>query len=309
MDDNNDASAFVRLRDSGLLLASGAEARAFLHAQLTNDVQNLSADAARRAGWCSAKGRLLATFLVVPAGVDRFLLQLAGSLVAQAGKRLSMFVLRAKVKIEDVGAQWAQFGLIGPEGEAALVRAGLAAPAGVLACSHGAEGTIVVRAGARRWLVLAGVDAAEALVARLALPEAPVDRWRLEEVRDGLPGVVADTQDLFVPQMVNLELLGGVDFRKGCYPGQEVVARTQYRGQLKRRMVRARVTGGTGLAPGQDLYGEDGQPVGTVVNAVPAGEAVELLAVVPIAALESGAPLRVAPGGTALDLLPLPYAA
>jgi len=135
--------------------------------------------------------------------------------------------------------------------------------------------------------------------------------WALEEIRAGRPLVVQATQDLFVPQMVNLERLGAVDFKKGCYPGQEIVARTQYRGVLKRRMVRARVA--AAAAPGNDLYADDlpGQASGTVVNAAPAPEGgSELLAVVQISSLENAAAIRFgAADGPQLELLPLPFAA
>lgn len=302
-------SAIVLLDDAGLLLASGADARSFLHAQLTSDVQKLAPGAARRAGWCSAKGRLLATMLVIPAGEDRFLLQVSQSVAAMVARRLSMFVLRAKVKIEEAGAQWTQLGLLGADAPHALARAGLSAPAAALACTQAADGSVAVRIDAQRVLVLVPAARADAFLAALALPAAPAARWRAADIRAGLPGIVATTQDLFVPQMVNLELLGGVDFKKGCYPGQEVVARTQYRGQLKRRMVRARVAGPSALQPGQDLYGEDGQPAGTVVNAVSGEDASELLAVLPLGALEAGTPIRVAPGGAAIEVLPLPDAA
>jgi len=137
------------------------------------------------------------------------------------------------------------------------------------------------------------------------------ETWALEEIRAGRPLVVQATQDLFVPQMVNLERLGAVDFKKGCYPGQEIVARTQYRGVLKRRMVRARVV--EPAAPGNDLYAADlpGQASGTVVNAAAAPEGgAELLAVVQISSLESASTIRLgAADGPQLELLPLPSAA
>jgi len=139
---------------------------------------------------------------------------------------------------------------------------------------------------------------------------AEEDAWALEEIRAGQPQVLLATQDQFVPQMVNLERLGAVDFKKGCYPGQEIVARTQYRGVLKRRMVRARVA--APAAAGDELFADDipGQASGVVANAaaVPGGGS-ELLAVAQISALEGGRALRLrAADGPALELLPLPYA-
>ena len=224
----------AQLPEQGLLSCTGDDARSFLHAQLTSDVAGLDATHARRAGWCSAKGRLLATLLVVPQ-FDGFLLQLARDLSPAVAKRLSMFILRAKVKLADVGAEWAQFGVWGAGAAQRLADVGLEVPQDVLGCARGEHG-VVVRVAPARFLVL--VPAAES--ARLAqdLGDAGEAAWTLEEIRDGHPQVRLATQDQFVPQMVNLERLGAVDFKKGCYPGQEIVARAQYRGQLKRRMVR-----------------------------------------------------------------------
>ena len=297
----------VELAQYGMLSCTGDEARAFLHAQLTSDVAGLGTDAARRAGWCSAKGRLMATFLVIPQE-DGFLLQLSRDLAAPVAKRLAMFILRAKVKLTDASGEWTQLGVWGPSAAERLAALELQAPVADLGAAHSAGG-IAVRFGAQRFLAVVPVARRQRAVD--ALTAAGSRAWDLEEIRAGQPMVVLATQDLFVPQMVNLERLGAVDFKKGCYPGQEVVARTQYRGVLKRRMVRARVSAPS--APAADVFAEDspGQTSGTVVNAAPAPEGCsELLAVVQISSLESGSALRLgAPNGPPLGMLPLPYAA
>ena len=277
-------TSIAKLEDYGLLLAAGEDARAFLHAQLSNDIEHLPQGKACIAGWCSPKGRLLATFLVVPSSAG-FLLQLARDLVPTVAKRLAMYVLRSKVKITDASGQWAQFGVWGTEG---------GAPFSV----SERDGTITVGIEPGRQLVLA----AGAASARYA-PNAPAEDWALAEIRAGRPLIALATQDQFVPQMVNLELAGGVDFHKGCYPGQEIVARAQYRGAVKRRMVRLR---GGALRAGQDVYSDEqpGQSGGTVVNA--AGD--EALAVVQISTLESKSPIRAQAGAAPLEILPLPYA-
>src|SRR5688572_17456511 len=239
----------ARLNRYGLLSVSGADARDFLHAQLTNDIQNLPPERAALAGWCSAKGRLLATFLVIPAA-HGFLLQLARDLAPAVAKRLSMFVLRSKVNIADETDAWGQFGVWDA-----------AAPAGVR--WEGARVTVPI--GEKRFLQ---VEPASTAALACASDE---ETWYLEEIRAGRPLITAATQDQFVPQMVNLETVGGVDFRKGCYPGQEIVARAQYRGQVKRRMVRLSAPEGMKLEPGQEYNG------GTVVDS--AGG--EFLAVMP----------------------------
>ena len=245
----------ARLGRYGLLSVTGADARAFLHAQLTNDIQHLAAERAALAGWCSAKGRLLATFLVVPAP-EGFLLQSARDLAAPVAKRLSMFILRSKVKVADVSDAWAQFGLWDADFQQPDV------------AWSGNRAT--VRIGERRYLqLIPKEESAESASADEA-------QWVLQEIRAGRPLITAATQDQFVPQMVNLEQLGGVDFRKGCYPGQEIVARAQYRGQVKRRMVRAHAPAGVHLSPGQEFNG------GTIVDVAPAENGSELLAVVPV---------------------------
>jgi folate-binding protein YgfZ len=245
----------ARLSRYGLLSVTGADARAFLHAQLTNDIEHLAPDRWALAGWCSAKGRLLASFLVIPAP-QGFFLQLARDLAEPVAKRLAMFVLRAKVKISDESNTWAQHGvwdadIPGPD----------VAWNGIIA---------TVRIEPRRYLQLG--PAAELRDA----PNADEVQWTLQEIRAGRPLITRATQDQFVPQMVNFETIGGVDFQKGCYPGQEIVARAQYRGQVKRRMVHAHAPAGVVLVPGQEFNG------GMVVNVAPTEGGAELLAVLPV---------------------------
>jgi folate-binding protein YgfZ len=240
----------ARLNRYGLLSVAGADARDFLHAQLTNDILNLPPERTALAGWCSAKGRLLATFLVIPAP-QGYLLQLARDLAPAVAKRLSMFVLRSKVKIADESDAWAQFGVWQESPH----------PSGIA----WQDRVAVVPVDERRLLRLEPAGTAS-----LAC-DADEETWYLEEIRAGRPLITAATQDQFVPQMVNLETLGAVDFQKGCYPGQEIVARAQYRGQVKRRMVRLPAPPGARLQPGDAFNG------GTVVDS--AGG--ELLAVMP----------------------------
>jgi tRNA-modifying protein YgfZ len=236
----------ARLNRYGLLAVTGADARDFLHAQLTNDIARLPADRAAFAGWCTAKGRLLATLLVIPAQ-DGFLLQLAKDIAPAVAKRLSMFVLRSKVKIADESDAWTQYGVWQP-----------------LPAVAWDGGTVSVPVGERRHLKLGRGLALEC--------SRTEEDWTSEEIRAGRPWIMAATQDKFVPQMVNLETLGGVDFQKGCYPGQEIVARAQYRGEVKRRMQRLTVPPGVELKPGQEFNG------GVVVDSA-GGEA---LTVVPV---------------------------
>jgi len=311
----------VPVFDLGLLRASGPEAVRFLHSQLTNDIEKLAPGVAQWSGYCSAKGRLQASFLgwrhdtPDAPGVD---LALSLPLAPVLRKRLSMFVLRAKLKITDESSQCAFFGLVGEtagrwlaghlgktpaEGEV-LQAAGLTA-IGLPAVALGPGGLDAV---VPRWLLAGPRDQAPALwtAARAALPGGPGEIWRWLEVLSGLPRVVPGTWEHFVPQMVNLELVGGVNFKKGCYPGQEVVARSQYLGKLKRRMHLGRVAGAP-PAPGADVSAPDGhEPCGEVVLAAadPLLGGALMLFESQTAAVQAGA-LQV--GGQPITLLPLPY--
>lgn len=259
----------------GLIRVSGDDAANFLHSQLTNAVEDLSPATARLAGFCSAKGRLQASFLMWR-DADGIVLQLSADILAPIQKRLTMFVLRAKARLTDISAQTRLLGVAGPQAASALAAAGLPAPAQAFAAAS-ADGVTVIRlpdgAGQPRWQVALAAERSEALRASLArtLASAGSEVWDWLEVEAGLPRIVAATQEQFVPQMINFELIGGVNFRKGCYPGQEVVARSQYRGTLKRRMWRVHGEGAV-PAPAAEVFRpeEAGQPCGMIVNATAA---------------------------------------
>jgi folate-binding protein YgfZ len=284
----------VRLASWGVIRAAGADAASFLHGQLTQDVQRLSLDEARLAGYCSVKGRLLASFVVWRASAEELLLACSADLLAPTLKRLSMYVLRAKCKLFDASTELPLWGLAG------------SAAAGVAPwrCQPGAGG------GTRIGLP-AGDGVARALWAGAESPDSPpldAAAWQWLEVGAGVPRVTAATAEQFVPQMVNLELVGGVDFQKGCYPGQEIVARSQYRGTLKRRaFVFASPASAT---PGHELFhdADPSQPAGMVVNAASLGDRHRLLAEVKLAALQGGALRLGAADGPRLEALPMPYA-
>lgn len=301
-------AAFAPLTQFALLDVTGPDARAFLHGQLSNDIEHLPPGQARRAGYCSPKGRLLASLLVVPRQ-EGFMLQLARDIAAPVAKRLTMYVLRSKVKIADAGESCTQFGVWGLDAASNLSACGLEVPAGEMQVSVAPGGTVIAIGGGR-YLVIAPPSMTAALGERFRLVSP--EWWTLGEVRAGLPLVTLPTQDQFVPQMANLELVGGVDFKKGCYPGQEVVARTQYLGKLKRRMYRGVVQDPSAAAPspGQDLFSTEPQAVGTIVNAAARPEGgYEFLAVVQSSTVEAGAPLNVgAPDGPKASIAPLPYA-
>jgi folate-binding protein YgfZ len=252
----------VRLADWGLIRAQGDDAASFLHGQLTQDMTSLREGQARLAGYCSAKGRLLATFVAWRSDASTLLLACSADLLPQTLKRLSMFVLRAKCKLTDASADVALYGLAG---DAAREWLGPGAPAQVWQAAAIGEATALRlpdAEGVPRYLLCMP---AQSLAPQL--PVLPGDTWAWLEARSAVPRIVAATVEQFVPQMVNLEALDGVNFRKGCYPGQEVVARSQYRGTLKRRgfLLSAQAP----AAPGQEVFSsaDPDQPAGMVVNA------------------------------------------
>jgi folate-binding protein YgfZ len=259
----------------GLIRVAGDDARSFLHTQLTNAVDDLAIGAARVAGYCSAKGRLLASFLVWR-DEDGIVLQLSADLQPAIQKRLSMFVLRAKARLSDLTPERAVLGVAGAGAAAALQAAGLPAPAEPWSTAAAAAATVIRLpdgAGLPRWQVVLPAEQATDVQAALSAHLLPADTavWDWLEVRAGVPRIGLATQEQFVPQMINLELVGGVSFRKGCYPGQEIVARSQYRGTLKRRMWLIHGEGDVPAAAAEIFRPEDPeQPCGMVVNAAAA---------------------------------------
>ena len=309
-----DATVICDLSHHGLILASGEDAQALLHGQFTNDVTALGDDSAQRNGYCSPKGRLLATFLMWKAK-QGFMLQLPRALVAPMQKRLSMFVLRSKVKLEDVSDQWIRIGLAGRAAPAMVQDLFGAVPPQDMKTLHADPGRVIRLSGTRFelicdpenaqriWAALSKEAAENAVKAGSAV-------WDWLEIRDGIPTVLPATQEAFVPQMANFELVGGVNFKKGCYPGQEIVARTQYRGILKRRMALAHLDTAETPQPGESVYSAQfgDQAAGQIANAAPSPEGgFDVLVVAQIEGLQGAALHRKNLDGPALQLLPLPY--
>ncbi len=303
-----DGLVLADLSHYGLLALTGEDALSFLHGQVTNDLRALRVDKAVFAGYCSAKGRLLANFLVFRRS-DDLLLMLPRSLIAPIQKRLSMFVLRAKVRLRDASAEWVALGLAGAGADELVAERFGQAPAAPLQVVQAADGW-AVRLGEQRYDVFVTPQAAPALWQQWATRARPVGApaWDWLTVTAGVPVILPSTQDQFVPQMANMELLDGVSFQKGCYPGQEIVARSQYLGKLKRRMYLAHVA--AKAAAGEALYSPEltGQPCGMVVNAAPApGGGSDLLAVMLVSSREAGEVRLGSPDGPRLEFKPLPY--
>jgi folate-binding protein YgfZ len=290
---SNAVEGIARLADWGVIRAQGAEAASFLHGQLTQDMLHIEPHEARLAGYCSAKGRLLATFVVWRTGPDELLLACSADVLPATLKRLSMFVLRAKCKLSDASLDWPLYGAVGPV---------WAAGAWKVADVHGGKAIRLPDAQGRSRHLLALPSG----VAPPALPALEPAVWAQLEVASAVPRVVAATAEQFVPQMVNLELTGGVNFQKGCYPGQEIVARSQYRGTLKRRAQLFGVTPQQQPQPGQDIFhsADPDQPAGMV--ALAASDMV--LAEVKLAALDGGGSLHLGSAqGPVLERIAMPY--
>jgi folate-binding protein YgfZ len=302
------ATVLVPLGDLGLLRASGADAAEFLHNLLSNDVKNIQADTVRLAGFCTAKGRLLATPVIWRDG-DDFLLLLSADLLPAMLKKLSMFVLRSKVKLSDASAERVLLGLAGVNAAAALSELGVTAPVAMQVAAF-AEGQ-VIGFGANRCLLSVDPAQATAVWNKLAAHAQPAGlaAWHWLEIAAGVPRIVAATQEAFVPQMVNLELVGGVSFTKGCYPGQEIVARTHYLGKIKRRMYRASIE--VQAAAGTALFSAEAgdQSCGELVQVAPSPDGgYECLAVIQTPSADAGHVRIGAIDGPSLQLLTLPYA-
>ena len=301
----NPTTFIVALTDQGLIRASGEDAASFLHNLLTNDINHIAADGALHAGLCTAKGRLIASFLIWREG-DDFLLQLSADILPAILKKLSMYVLRSKVKLTDLSGERVLLGVVGAQA-AAIVGSDIAP-------MHSAtiDGGTAVRLDEQRFILAIPADALAATQAKLAAQAKTADlaAWHLSEIAAGIPRIVATTQEAFVPQMVNYEVaaVGGVSFQKGCYPGQEIVARTQYLGKVKRRMYRAKLD--SAFPPGTDVFTPEAgdQHCGALVLSAPAPEgAYECLVVVQSSGAEAGEVHVGKPDGPRLQLLELPY--
>jgi len=283
-------TSHLRLADWGVIRAQGADAASFLHSQLTQDFALLDRDHARLAGFCTAKGRLLATMVGWRGGDEEILLALPAETLPATLKRLSMFVLRAKCKLTDASGEFAVYGLLGaPTPDAwTLARDG--------------DAVQIALPGPGRALRVQPADAS-APAGEAITP----DTWAAAEAEAGVAWVRGATVEAFVPQMINFEVLGGVSFKKGCYPGQEIVARSQYRGTLKRRLQVFETDGQ--VAVGQEIFhsADPEQPAGVVAGAGMRDGRSVIAAEIKLAALEGGSLHLGSAAGSTLQPRALPY--
>jgi folate-binding protein YgfZ len=299
------------LSQFGVLFFHGADASTFLQGQLSCDVGAIPVDGCSYGSYCTAKGRVLATFLLWRTDAGYFM-ALSRDILAATQKRLSMYVLRSKVKLEDLSDRMVLIGLTTPVGTGGLSGFFSALPESDKKGVRSERG-LLLRLAPARWLLVSDVVAAQQAWQDLLAVFSPVGApaWSWLEIHAGIPWVTLPTQDQFVPQMLNLELIGGVSFQKGCYPGQEIVARTQYLGKLKRRMYLANIASGDAPSAGMALYSEalGDQASGMIVNAQasPSG-GFDVLAVSQAESIDNSAVHAGSLDGPALSILTLPYA-
>jgi len=280
---NTQSNRPIELDHLASLHVTGKDATRFLHAQFTNDLERLPVGDWQYSGYCTPKGRLLAFMTILRQGDSEYRLIVDRSVIDTFLPRLRMFVLRDDVTIEpDEGHI---VGVMGT-GNASSMPAGLAR----------------IALDDQRALIIGTAEAGE--------PDG-ADDWILRDIEAGIPTITAATQEAFVPQMVNLDLIGAVNFKKGCYPGQEVVARVHYLGRTKQRMFLLNTSGNIDLKPGDkiDRAGDPGNAAGTVVNSATDGSATRVLAVLQTRVVQEKEPLQCGDTeGIGLSVEDLPYA-
>jgi folate-binding protein YgfZ len=280
----------------GLIGVSGADAASFLQGQFTSDVREVTPGHSQLSAWCTPKGRVLACFRLFQRE-DAYYLRLPQGLVGTVLERLRKYRLRAQVILVEVGAEWGRLGLTGADAGTVLATALGDVPARVDEVTHARELTVIRLPGEQPRFEVHGPAAPLAalrttLAAGTTLADA--DAWRLLDILAGIPTVYPETSEAFLPQMLNLQLLGGVSFRKGCYAGQEIVARTQHLGRLKRRLYRARLCTTLPPQPGDQLFAvtanQDSESVATVVDSCrQSDDSYAVLVVAPLESAEKGA--------------------
>ncbi len=316
-----DGTVLCDLSQFGTLRVTGADAQTFLQNLLSNDILEVGSARAQISSLNSAKGRVLATLLIWRDG-DGYVLQLPRILCEPIRKKLGMYVLRAKVKISDASDEIISLGLSVPNIQAgANAQEILRKPFGelpqqALACISTAHGSLI-KISDMRWQINTTAQQAQTLWQELSPTAQAVGSacWDWLNIRSGIPVILPQTQEQFVAQMINLDLLNGVSFSKGCYPGQEIIARTHYLGKLKRRMFLghidgAHIAGAESPQPGDELFSADmeGQASGMIVNAAPApAGGYDVLAVAQTSSRETQTLHWKSLQGEALQFMSLPY--
>lgn len=301
-----DSAFFTVLDHEGILAVRGADAAKFLQGQLTCNLNYLNAETSSLGSRCTPKGRMTSSFRIVAENAG-YLLAMARDLLENQLTDLKKYAVFSKATLSDDSAQWVRFGLSGAEALLADLGLPLSSQADQVV-RH--DGLIAIALGHGRTELWTPADRAPQVAERLAgqLQHGSLNDWLLGQVRAGVGQVFGATRELFIPQMINLQAVGGVSFKKGCYTGQEIVARMQYLGRLKRRLHRLALEGSELPEPGRELFSPvHSTSVGEVVLAARAADGIELLAVLQDDAVADGRVRLGEAEGQPLRLLDLPY--
>lgn len=280
-DGKHDDGIFTWLTTDAVIHVEGEDAADYLHSQFSSDIRNMNPGASLLTAYSDPRGRLLAIVRVLRPGETEFLLVLDRGVVATIIAQLRKYALRARVTVTE--STWSVAGIIGQAAADRLAADGLPMATAEAEPVWSEGGTVSLRLPDEkpRWLLLGPRSslAQGAAVLESSLHDDDAPAWRRREIETGMPRITATTSNRFVAQMVNLDRLGAVDFTKGCYPGQEVVARTHYLGRIKRRMFIVDISAGAPPAAGDGVYNADGAAVGEIVTAAADGSASIALAV------------------------------
>ena len=267
---SNDETYLCDLSTLGIIKTSGEEAQSFLHGQFTNDLSQVDNSTSQLSSYCNAKGRLLSIFRIFKHN-DNYLLLLRKDVLDNTLKKLNMFKLMAKVEITNSSDEYVVLGLAGNNTESILKNNNIDFPENDNQC-FGNDGFMLTRIDKQRAVIIAQPEKAVELwkIFKNDSVKRNYNIWQLFDIRNGIPEITEETFESFIPQMVNLELIDGVNFQKGCYPGQEIVARTHYLGKPNRRMYKVEILAEENFLPGTNIYSkEEGeQAVGKIVSSV-----------------------------------------
>ncbi len=301
------------LSHHGLISIDGEDATDFLQGQLTNDVRDVSLQHSQLSAYCTHKGRMLANFRLFKRD-DSYYLRLPQPLLEPILKRISMFILMAKVSMKDSTDALVKIGVSGPTANEQLAEILSELPEQVDDVVQVNGYSVIKCAGTLpRYEIYGELEAMQTLWGQLDVNAAPVGAgaWESLDILAGIPTIMPETSEAFVPQMTNMQVINGVNFQKGCYTGQEVVARMQYLGKLKRRMFRVQIETSDTVTAGDKLFSKDsksGQGTGQIVNAqIEAKGGYSALAVIDIADAEAGMLQLHDENGPAISVQSLPY--
>jgi len=301
------------LSHHGLISIDGEDAADFLQGQLTNDVRDVSLSHSQLSAYCTHKGRMLANFRLFKRS-ESYYLQLPQPLLEPILKRISMFILMSKVSIKDNSNGLVKIGVSGPKADEQLSAFISDLPTSTDDCTQVNGYTIIRCAGELpRYEIFGDLEAIKTLWGQLDVNAAPAgaSAWETLNIMAGIPTITTETSEAFVPQMTNMHVINGVNFQKGCYTGQEVVARMQYLGKLKRRMFKIQIETSHLVSPGDKLFCKDsksGQGTGQIINAqTDANGGIVALAVIDITDAESGSLQLQDENGPEIKVLTLPY--